>query len=73
MKKLIMVFGIASGLLMMSSCERDWVCTCTDQSGNVSNHDINNELLINARSKCRDMGYSHTVGGITTSEDCTLQ
>ena len=73
MKKIIIVFGIASGLMAMSSCQRDWVCTCTDQNGNVTNHAINNELLINARTKCRNMGYSTTVGGVTTSEDCTIQ
>jgi hypothetical protein len=72
MKKLAIMLG-AAALFMLSGCERDWVCTCTDQNGNITNHTINNELLINASSKCRAMGYSYTENGVTVSEDCKLQ
>ena len=52
-----------------SSCKKDWSCSCTDQNGNSTSTAINNQTLINARSKCKDMGF--TVGAV--SESCTLQ
>ena len=60
--------GILS-LLSVASCRKDWSCLCTDQNGNQVSYPINNQTLISAHSKCKDMNYS--VGGV--SESCGLQ
>jgi hypothetical protein len=70
MKKIFFTFTIV--LLIstgFSSCKKDWSCSCTDQSGNSTSTAINNETIIDARSKCKDMSY--TVGPL--SESCGLQ
>jgi hypothetical protein len=72
MKRVIIMLS-AAGLLSLASCERDWSCQCTDQDGNVKSIPINNETLISARNKCKDMQYNYTTGGITYSESCALQ
>jgi hypothetical protein len=68
-KTIIMSAFFALVLTGFSSCKKDWSCSCTDQSGNTTSSSINNETLINARSKCKDMGFS--VGAV--SESCSLQ
>jgi hypothetical protein len=72
MNKLIVAVAML-GLVILSSCQRDWNCQCTDQSGNITSHEIDNQTLLNARSKCSSMDYNTTVLGITTSESCSLQ
>jgi hypothetical protein len=52
-----------------TSCKKDWSCSCTDQNGNTVSIPINNETLIDARSKCKDMNSSTGA----TSESCSLQ
>ena len=56
-------------LMSFSSCKKDWSCRCTDQSGNSISTPINNETLLDARAKCKDMQYN--VGGASTT--CSLQ
>ncbi len=56
-----------------SSCKKDWSCSCTDQNGNTTSVAINDQTILNARNKCQDLNYNHTVLGITTSENCSLQ
>jgi hypothetical protein len=56
-------------LMSFSSCKKDWSCACTDQSGNTTSTAINNETLLDARAKCKDMGYN--IGA--ASETCSLQ
>jgi hypothetical protein len=70
MKKIVIMLG-AIALLGMSACERDWVCQCVDQNGNVSNRVINDQLLLSARSKCRGMSFVNNENG--TSQSCALQ
>jgi len=70
MKKIL----LASTLLVMittgfTSCKKDWSCSCTDQNGNTTSIAINNETLLNARAKCKNMDYSVGVA----SESCALQ
>ena len=65
---------IAATMLVMvttglTSCKKDWSCQCTDQSGNSTSFAINNETLLNARAKCKNMDYSTGA----TSESCSLQ
>ena len=55
--------------MSFTSCKKDWSCSCTDQSGNTTSTAINNETLLDARAKCKDMSYS--VGA--ASESCSLQ
>ncbi len=66
-------FAVSALLIILlsgfSSCKKDWSCSCTDQSGNSTSTAINNETLLNARSKCKDMSY--TIGA--ASESCSLQ
>jgi len=52
-----------------SSCKKDWSCSCTDQNGNSVSTPINNETLLNARAKCKNMDF--TIGA--ASESCALQ
>ena len=66
----VMVVMISTGF---SSCKKDWSCSCTDQSGNQTSTAINNQTLLSARAKCKDMGYTNTTFGVTTSESCSLQ
>lgn len=70
MKKLIIPALI---IVAVSGCKKDWVCGCTDQDGNYTAHNITNQTLMNARSKCKAMDYDQTVLGIHTSESCSLQ
>jgi hypothetical protein len=72
MKTIVGILGIA-GLLSLASCDRDWSCQCTDQSGNMKSIPINNTTLLNARNKCKDMNYNYTAGGTEYSESCSLQ
>ena len=70
MKKSIL--GSALLIILLSgftSCKKDWSCSCTDQSGNTTSTAINDQTLISARSKCKDMNYN--VGA--ASESCSLQ
>jgi hypothetical protein len=70
MKRIL--FGSAFFILLLSaftSCKKDWSCSCTDQNGNSTSTSINNQTLLNARSKCKDMGFN--IGG--ASETCSLQ
>ena len=70
MKKLlystVLILSITMGF---SSCKKDWSCLCTDQTGNTTSFAINNETLLNARAKCKDMNSSTGA----TSESCSLQ
>ena len=72
MKKLIFILGVFA-LGGLSSCEKDWSCLCTNQDGNQTSTEINNQTLLNARSKCKSMDYNITAGGVTTSQSCSLQ
>ena len=70
MKKSIMIPVLLIALIMsFSSCKKDWSCSCTDQNGNSVSTPINNETLLNARAKCKNMDFN--VGG--ASETCSLQ
>ena len=70
MKKVFFASAVTLVLLTgFSSCKKDWSCSCTDQSGNSTSTAINNETLISARSKCKDMSFN--TGPI--SESCGLQ
>jgi hypothetical protein len=70
MKKTVLGTTMVVMLLMgFSSCKKDWSCSCTDQSGNTTSTAINNETLLDARAKCKNMDY--TVGA--ASESCSLQ
>ena len=70
MKKTILMSAMFALVITgISSCKKDWSCSCTDQSGNTTSTAINNETLLSARSKCKDMSYSVGV----TSESCALQ
>ncbi len=71
MKAIIMLFAVV-GITTFSSCKKDWVCGCTDQDGNKSNHEIKDEKLLDARAKCKAMDYDNTVLGIHTSQSCSL-
>jgi hypothetical protein len=70
MKKTILMSAMfALVITSFSSCKKDWSCSCTDQNGNSVSTPINNETLLNARAKCKNMDYN--VGG--ASETCALQ
>jgi hypothetical protein len=74
MKKTIIVSAMVMMIAMsFSSCKKDWSCLCTDQSGNTTSTAINDQTLLNARDKCKNMDYSNTTAGVTTSESCSLQ
>jgi hypothetical protein len=63
----LILLGALAGSVTLSSCKKDWVCTC-NTSGTTVNHEIDDETLLNARSKCKS--YEGTVLGVTTS--CSL-
>ncbi len=65
-KLTLMIFAVVA-VTSFSSCKKDWTCTC-NTSGQTTNHSIDNETLLNARSKCKS--YEGSVLGVTTS--CTL-
>jgi hypothetical protein len=71
--KTVMIMFAALSITAFSSCKKDWVCGCTDQSGNYTAHTINDEKLLDARSKCKSMNYDNTVLGIHTSQSCSIQ
>ena len=55
------------GSLTLTSCKKNWVCTC-NTAGNTTTHEIDDQTLLNAKAKCDS--YNSTVLGVTTS--CTL-
>jgi hypothetical protein len=70
MKKTILMSALFVLVISgFSSCKKDWSCSCTDQNGNSTSTAINNETLLNARAKCKNMDFN--VGG--ASETCALQ
>ena len=70
MKKVLLGTTLVVMVLMsFTSCKKDWSCSCTDQNGNSVSTAINNETLLNARAKCKNMDFN--VGGL--SESCSLQ
>jgi hypothetical protein len=70
MKKVLLMSTLSLSLLMgFSSCKKDWSCSCTDQNGNSVSVPINNETLLDARAKCKDMDSSTGA----SSESCSLQ
>lgn len=71
--KRITLFAAATALLFLSSCEKDWVCKCTDQDGDTENFQQEDQTLSQARSECRGRNFDQTVFGIHTSLDCSLQ
>ena len=70
MKKIFVILGAVT-MVGLSSCQKDWSCLCTDQSGVQTSHAINNTTLISARSKCKDMNYNYPQLG--TSQSCSIQ
>jgi hypothetical protein len=67
-----MIFAAALGisLFTISSCEKDWSCSCYNSTLNTTTSTaINNETLLNARAKCKDMQSSSPIGSVT----CSLQ
>ncbi|MBS1593335.1 MAG: hypothetical protein JST76_05855 [Bacteroidetes bacterium] len=62
--KLFILIVSAIAVTSFSSCKKDWTCTC-DTSGQTTNHEIDNETLLNARSKCKS--YEGSVLGVTTT------
>jgi hypothetical protein len=70
MEKILFVSTLVVMITMgFSSCKKDWSCSCTDQNGNSVSTPINNETLLDARAKCKNMDFN--VGG--ASETCALQ
>jgi hypothetical protein len=70
MKKILLASALMITISMaFTSCKKDWSCSCTDQNGNSTSTAINNETLLNARAKCKDMSF--TIGA--ASENCSLQ
>jgi hypothetical protein len=70
MKRIVFIGALAIGLLTISSCKKDWSCSCYNSTLNVTTSTpINNETLLNARSKCKDMQSSSGIGSVT----CSLQ
>jgi hypothetical protein len=70
MKKILLASTLIVLITMgFSSCKKDWSCNCTDQSGNSLSYPINNETLLDARAKCKNMDFN--VGA--TSQSCSLQ
>lgn len=67
LKLMIICFGIY-GLSTLSSCKKDWDCQC-NTNGTITNNEIDNETLLNARDKCKSEGGS--IAGVTTT--CSLQ
>ncbi len=70
--KTSVILSAALFMLSLCSCHKDWVCSCTDQSGNYSSKEIDNETLLNARAKCKSMNYDYYVLGVHASQDCSL-
>ena len=72
MKTVIVLLSLSS-MLLLGSCKKDWVCHCTDQSGNSTNYDQKDQTLTEARSQCKGRNFDNTTLGIHTSNDCALQ
>ena len=74
MKNILLSTALAFILLTgFTSCKKDWSCKCADQNNNTSSTAINNQTLLDARSKCKNMDYNYTIAGTTFSKDCSLQ
>lgn len=70
MKKIFLILAVIA-MVGLNSCKKDWSCQCTNQNGSTTSTAINNETLLNARAKCKDMNSSNSILG--TSETCSLQ
>jgi hypothetical protein len=71
MKTLLLILGIT--LLSLGSCNKDRICECTDQDGNVENHDIRNKNLNEARTTCESYEYDREILGVHTYAECNLE
>ena len=56
MKMIAIILGVVA-ILSLGSCAKDWTCTCTDQSGNHTYHDIPGATLIQAKNTCNGFQY----------------
>jgi hypothetical protein len=68
MKKIFLLLGIV-GILTLPSCKKNWNCSCTSGSGAVTNHEIQDQTLLNAKAQCNSMSYSNAIA----SQNCSLQ
>lgn len=80
MKKLLSITLLSFGLLSMSSCTKDWNCTCsiviTDQGGAVVSSNSSTSVLNgtkgNTTEEC-EAGNAQTSGnGFTTTKTCVI-
>lgn len=88
MKKILLIFGFAVGLNLVTSCAKDYTCECKvthEQSGpgfsetktETKNHSIKGKED-EAKSECKDSGYeiSYQDGGGYTQKikmDCDIR
>lgn len=69
----IKLFAVAAGLIFLSSCEKDWVCQCTNQDGDITNHTQEHQTLNQARTECNGREFDQTILGVHTSNTCSLK
>ena len=74
MKKTIMILAASAFVLGMTSCKKDYTCTCTvDTAGITATASTTiNDTKKNAEEACEAGNSSTTLAGITTSTTCTL-
>jgi len=77
MKK-AMIFGTFA-LLALASCKKDYTCTCTTTAESASGSATTtasttiNDTKKNAEEACDEGDATSSIGGYTSTTECTLQ
>ena len=61
MKRIAFIIGIAV-LLSLTSCKKDWVCQCTDNTDSNSYHEVPNTTLYDANKTCNEYEFNNALG-----------
>jgi hypothetical protein len=70
MKNLIIAAVLSVSLITISSCQKDWTCSCYHSTLNTTTSTaINGQTYLNAKSQCADMNVSSPLGNTS----CTLE
>lgn len=65
MKHIFIITPLAV-FLLLTSCKKDWTCTCKDEKGFEVDYEVNNMKKSGAKKACNEYEYSD-------GDDCELK
>lgn len=79
MKKLLVLVVFAGGLVAISSCKKDWTCSCDITTTGTINSSTSADTVFSdmtksdAKSECNDLDGSFTAFGQSVTTECELK